>query len=311
MFERDVAGVVPTPVAQALYSRLRPALADLEAAYLEMRDTTKIMPELLRVGLVPFLSKGVMAGLMPSLLIGHPDLAFQVTENAADELVAQVQAGDLDLAILSAEGLHRRVSAAALIVEPLVLISSAENHDVPLGAVDLLSVPPLKLAVSWTGDATGDPTVAILSAGHVPVNEMVNVSSFAAMLQLVRQSDWMALVPGSVLGGNLEGLAVRTIMPPRMIAKYCVVRSDSAQPNPVAEFFIQGLRHALKRAQLNCARHSNVQLDAAASSRLPSVGQADTWKSAANSQVDKSNHSLDGLRQASKISSKFGYVMQN
>src|SRR3546814_3246711 len=91
----------------------------------------------------------------------------------------------------------------------MVLVSSIRNVAVPRGLVDLTSTPALKLAVPWGGEAARHPLAQFLSSGRVSISQMMNVTAFNLLLDLVRNSDWMTLMLLSTLAGDLEDLAVR------------------------------------------------------------------------------------------------------
>src|SRR3546814_8034729 len=70
---------------------------------------------------------------------------------------------------------------------------------------------------------------------------MMNVTAFNLLLDLVRNSDWMTLMPLSTLAGDLEDLALREVVNSNVIAEYFVVRSAAAKFNEAADSFIEGL----------------------------------------------------------------------
>src|SRR3546814_9191530 len=64
---------------------------------------------------------------------------------------------------------------------------------------------------------------------------MMNVTAFNLLLDLVRNSDWMTLMPLSTLAGDLEDLALREVVNSNVIAEYFVVRSAAAKFNEAAD----------------------------------------------------------------------------
>src|SRR3546814_20428591 len=130
----------------------------------------------------------------------------------------------------------------------MVLVSSIRNVAVPRGLVDLTSTPPLKLAVPWGGEAARHPLAQFLSSGRVSIRQMMTVTAFNLLLDLVRNSDWMTLMPLSSLPGHLEDLALSEVVNSNVIAEYFVVRSAAERFTAAEESFIEIFMLALDTA---------------------------------------------------------------
>src|SRR3546814_19257172 len=123
-----------------------------------------------------------------------------------------------------------------------MLYRSIRNVSVPRGLVELTTTPPLNLAVPWGVEAARDPLAQFLSSGRVSISQMMNVTAFNLLLDLVRNSDWMTLMPLSTLAGDIEDLALREVVNSKVIADTFVLRSAAAQFNEAADTFIVGDR---------------------------------------------------------------------
>src|SRR3546814_11361879 len=103
---------------------------------------------------------------------------------------------------------------------------------------------------------------------------MMNVSAFNLLLDLVRNSDWMTLMPLSTLAGDLEDLALREVVNSNVIAEYFVVRSAAAKFNEAADSFIAGLMRALDHERGLCRQYIANLLARRSGSAARRVGQA-------------------------------------
>jgi LysR family transcriptional regulator, nitrogen assimilation regulatory protein len=255
MFERSTGGVTPTPVAKAFYSRLQPALADIQAAHLEARKSVGDALDPLRVGVTPILAKGIMPGLLPSLLVEHPGLEFRLTEGSPSSMVSLVSSGELDLAFILAAPVDSRFISEPIMTEPVFLISSTRNCSIPRGPVDLTAIPPFKFAVPWGMGAARHPMTEFLSSGQIPISQTINVTAFNPLLDLVRNSDWMTVLPISALAGELNDLVAREVVHPNTVAEFFVIRPPATTMSAAANFFIDGVKQTLAHARQLCEQH--------------------------------------------------------
>src|SRR3546814_18283178 len=108
-------------------------------------------------------------------------------------MVNLLSGGEWGIAFMLTGPTDSRLVARTMVSEPMVLVSSIRNVAVPRGLVDLTSTPPLKLAVPWGGEAARPPLAQLLSSGRVSISQMMTVTAFILLLDLVRNSEWMTL----------------------------------------------------------------------------------------------------------------------
>ncbi len=99
LFVRSRRGLEPTPAGELVLARARVALADAAALGQDLAALDTGLQGLLRVGVIPFLSRHTQDALWRHLLALRPRLGFVVEEATTDVLLKAVQARKLDCAI--------------------------------------------------------------------------------------------------------------------------------------------------------------------------------------------------------------------
>jgi LysR family transcriptional activator of glutamate synthase operon len=131
LLERQVRPPALTHAGRVFHARARLVLAQIEAARSEMLELSAVVRGKVRVGATPVLGSLDLAAAMASFRRRHPGVGLTMRSGLVDELVAQLDAGDLDVVIgPEHEGLRAGHRVRPLADEFLVL---AVPSDHPLG----------------------------------------------------------------------------------------------------------------------------------------------------------------------------------
>lgn len=127
LFDRSAQGVAPTPVGSQFLDRARSIIGDLESLAEESRALAKGSTGRLRIGFQGSLCSGGLRAIFDAYRCNFPDVELEACEASRETLLAHVDYGQLDLAIVaggigSAE--HRTL---CLWSEP-VTIAMASGH---------------------------------------------------------------------------------------------------------------------------------------------------------------------------------------
>jgi LysR family hydrogen peroxide-inducible transcriptional activator len=208
-----------TPLGLEVVARARAALAALEAVAETAAASRDPLSGPLRLGVIPTIGPFLLPRLMPALRQAFPRLRLWLREDQTERLLAQLDAGRLDLLLLAlpcacgdAETLpiapdpflaafpagHRlaardRVSAAALMAEHLLLLE--DGHCLRDHALDACGLP----------------------RAVAPVEDNFAATSLHTLVQMVASGLGVTLLPRlSIDGGVLAGtkVEVRPLEPP-------------------------------------------------------------------------------------------------
>lgn len=101
LLQRHKRGARPTPFGEQFHQRAIRVLQELEIAREEADDFQHGVRGRLRLGAIPTVAPYLLPRLIRALLDRHPSLTFEISEEPTRELLAQLRAGSLDLAIVS------------------------------------------------------------------------------------------------------------------------------------------------------------------------------------------------------------------
>jgi LysR family transcriptional regulator, nitrogen assimilation regulatory protein len=125
LFARDTGRVVPTPAGDAYYRRCIDVLRAHEEAGRAMQAYAGGLEGEIVVGLMPTMTRCALAPVLARFIEAHPNLVVRIVEGYSATLTQQVQAGELEFAIVpafpGAAGLRSRL----FLRTPELLVSGA------------------------------------------------------------------------------------------------------------------------------------------------------------------------------------------
>ena len=108
--------VTPTAAGEALLPLARRIVADSETARMEIAELAGLRKGRLRLGATPSLCVSVVADVLEVFHGRYPGIALQVSEGGSQDLVADLQRGQLDVALV----IDRGVTVADLALTPVL-----------------------------------------------------------------------------------------------------------------------------------------------------------------------------------------------
>ncbi|MBO6785157.1 MAG: LysR family transcriptional regulator, partial [Alphaproteobacteria bacterium] len=113
LFERHARGVRATPAGDRFYRDCQTILGDIEQAAETMREFATGLSGSLDIGLIPTVTKGVIADVLPAFTEEMPHVDVRVVEAFSGTLTDWVNTGELDFAVVTEpprhDGLELRV----------------------------------------------------------------------------------------------------------------------------------------------------------------------------------------------------------
>lgn len=120
LFERAAHSIRPTPAAEFLAQRARDALATLTALEDDLGGMAQGSVGRLRIGSFPTASERLLPEALASFLLDRPSVEILLDEGEPDELIARLEDGELDIALVYRYDLVPRAWPRALLARPLV-----------------------------------------------------------------------------------------------------------------------------------------------------------------------------------------------
>ncbi|MGK2911806.1 MAG: LysR family transcriptional regulator [Sphingobium sp.] len=238
LFHRDTSGATPTAAGRTFYTRVKKVLFELDAAHLAVFEGANDLSGPLRVGLPAMIARTLGLKLLPLLLSEHPDIDFRFVEGTPQWLIDLTLSGELEFAVVLTPPAHPRLEQRWLASEPFVLVSSMSGEISTRTPVDLREFPPLKLALPWGQGSVRNVIDSYISSGEIPVNRIVGISALDPIIALVKDTDWMTILPATIMTIELEGLVGREIAFPDTSADFYIIRPVGSQLSSAAQLFI-------------------------------------------------------------------------
>ncbi|GAA4371916.1 LysR family transcriptional regulator [Nocardioides caricicola] len=229
LLERRPRGVRPTAAGRDVLRHAQTmvhAEAQARRAASDARDRRR-----LSVGAVPSASGWLLPEAFRAIRADHPEVLLTLRTAGSTELEDGVEAGVLDLAVVSdyPPGLPVRpgIDRTVLLRDPMSVILPADHH---LAA----TADPLGLGVlrdeTWVEDNAGSAAVlqqAAAAAGFTPRIDL-EAGDLLGKVALVAAGHAIALVPGLLVAALPPGVAVRRIAdgPTRVVYASRVRRPD-------------------------------------------------------------------------------------
>jgi DNA-binding transcriptional LysR family regulator len=242
LFERRARGVRLTPAGRLLHEHATALLARLGRARDELRALHAGTGGMLRVGAFATANVALVPHAVRDFAADHPGVRVQVREDLTGRLMADLDAGELDVAVVSdypsgpptGDGRLRRIR------EDELLVALPAGH--PLAAADVVDLRDLA-EEDWIEAAPrGQPTVlvtAAAAAGFTPRSGL-RVAEWTGKFGFVAAGLGVTLVPGLAAAAVPAGVALRRLRDPA--PRRTVYAALPATPLPAALAFVDLLR---------------------------------------------------------------------
>ncbi|MCW5231468.1 LysR family transcriptional regulator [Verminephrobacter eiseniae] len=197
LFARTKRSLCLTPTGRQLV----PLAEQMVSIYEQMKRLDKDGPVagLLSLGVINSAWTGVLPRLLKKITAGHPNLEIKVTAGISGDLVAKVDAGIVDAAIVTQPPRHFSTHLVAhhLYAEPFVLIAPAQMAFSDL-ATSMGAAPYVAFDRSaWAGQLIDE----YLGARGLRVRPAMEVDSLDAIIAVVSHGLGVSIVP-LILGAN-------------------------------------------------------------------------------------------------------------
>jgi DNA-binding transcriptional LysR family regulator len=246
LLERTTRRVAPTPAGEFLLSQSGRLVGDVESILRHLREQFAGARPEIRVGISRSVSLAYLPGFFHANLRAHPEIACRVSYAAGMELLARLEAGELDLAVLSlparlAAGVrvtHRFADAFTLIASPEAA-EAVPKKPRAARAKHLRAQPWLLL---HDQSRTGALLQAWLKKQALWAEPVMQLDSFDLIINLVVLGMGVSLVPMRALALYGKRRAVQRLpWPDRYTREVGIVTRRFRQIPPHLAAFLEGI----------------------------------------------------------------------
>ncbi len=245
LFEHAGRRLRITEAGRALYARAKAIVALCLSAAGEMADLSAGAGGVLRLGIISSVCGAEFIGWLGAFHRAHPRVRFDLREANTYQLLGQLRARALNLAIVRTPFAAPDMKALPLRREPMLAVGRAEffahiGPDGPDGAalgLDALRDAPVLAYRRWEGILRDRFERLGIAPRLVCVNDNAQTT-----LALAREGLGIALVPASTLAGRAaDGLISRALDEPDTASDITAVYPGDAELPALARLFLDAL----------------------------------------------------------------------
>ena len=218
LFERIRGAVALTGAGEALLPLAQRMVADADAAREAVQDIVGLRRGEVRLGATPSLCSSLVPEVLRTFRAEHPEIQLYVNEGSSQDLIENLGAHTLDLALIvqPARGVDEALQATPVLRESLVVASVLDGPPpTPYAQIALSELEHTPLVMFRAGyDIRGVTLEACRMAGFTP-KFAVEGGEMDAVLAFVEAGLGVALVPSMVLV-NRPLLRATPLAPPGM-----------------------------------------------------------------------------------------------
>ncbi|WP_026224996.1 hydrogen peroxide-inducible genes activator [Methyloversatilis thermotolerans] len=200
LVERERHSVMMTPTGIEVVARARRLLAEAEDLAEWARNADRPMCGLLRLGVIPTIAPFLLPAVLPAVREHYPELRIALREDLTAHLLARLNAGQLDFALIALPYETGSLQVQPLFDEELKLIAPrGREADMPR---DIGKLDPDALLLLEEGHCLRGHTLGGCRLGE-PRSSGMEATSLFTLAQMVEGGLGMALLPDMTLRSGL------------------------------------------------------------------------------------------------------------
>ena len=250
LFERSVAGAVPTAAGKRFYRHAIAILRSLRTAELDMASVMQQISGTVRAGIIPSLVRGILPSFLPQFVEKHPAIELRITESFSGTLTDWLLAQEIDLAFVVEPPRHEGLEMEKVAEGPAVLISG-EAFGLSSGPSQLSDIPPVKMIMPGHRHSLRATIERAIWTRSLKVTRALEMDSVPGMITFVRNSDWATILPMAAIVGdrNDPDLILNPIIDVQFETNIYLVHLTQFPLSPAAIEFVEALRNETDRAR--------------------------------------------------------------
>lgn len=195
LFDRLGRGLKLTSYGLSLYERAQDILRRTAEAEREIQSLSQGVSGTLRVGCIPTILPYFLAPNLSGFNAGYPEADIQIVERRTSRLVEQMQAGELDLAVIALPVEGDDLLVRELFREPLLAALPPSHPLVGRGAVSLTALESEKMLLLREGHCLRNDVLTGCRQSQVRFLNLFESDNLASIFALVSAGAGSSIVP--------------------------------------------------------------------------------------------------------------------
>ena len=195
LFDRLKTGVRLTPFGRDFIALAKEAVKAAEAVDDFALGRAGRLDRPLRFGLIPTVAPYLLPRIYPALTEGLPEISFSISESRTESMLAALQDGRLDLALIATEppAGGPRLASRPLFDDPFVL--ATPRHEAAADPVSLAALPPERILLLDEGHCFRDQAIAACRLEGGRGAHAFAATSLATIVEFVANGQGVTLLP--------------------------------------------------------------------------------------------------------------------
>jgi LysR family transcriptional regulator, nitrogen assimilation regulatory protein len=195
LFERSVSGATPTTAGLRFYRHSVAILRSVNAATLEMTETSGQIAGKVQMGLIPTVVRGLLPTFLPQFVESNPMIDITLIQGFSDPLARAVLNQEIDFAVVLEPPKNEGIEIVRLADDTMVLISSPRLGLASGVPVCLSELPPLNLVVPSPNHILRQHIERRIWTKEINVARILEMDTVHGMIDFVAHSAWATILP--------------------------------------------------------------------------------------------------------------------
>lgn len=249
LFSRGTSSVSPTPAGDGYYKKCLEILrVHTEAAAILERYGRGLVGEI-KIGLMPTLTRRALAPALSRFLESNPNIVVRVHEAESAVLTEEVQAGDVDFAVVPAFDSPKGLRVRRFVRTPEVLVSCKNSTLEPMAPVRLRDLGPMKIVVPQNQNTRRTTIETYFVSCGAQIERFVELDAILGTLDMVLYGNWLTILPGVMFTplNNQDRFTVNPLCDPPLFTELVVIEPGRRSMTEAAQAFSELLKLETER----------------------------------------------------------------
>jgi LysR family transcriptional regulator, nitrogen assimilation regulatory protein len=204
----------------------------------------------IHVGLMPTFTQCALAPALLSFMEQSPGVEVHVLEAYSGVLTELVRKGDLDFAVVPALPATVGLNIALFLRDREMLVSAKGRTGLHGKPIRLAEAGPLKVLLPGPQNTRRANIESYFATHGVEVAQRLELDAMMGTLDIVRNSDWIAVLSSIIMAGEYDGsrFEIRPLISPRLDIDFVLIEPARRAMQPAARLFADLLKSESERA---------------------------------------------------------------
>ena len=249
LFERSPRGVESTAAGRKLYAHALEVVRQVDGLREEMRLIRGEFTGRVSMGVMPTFARSSLASVLAQFASEWPYVDLHVVEGYSVELTEMVSREQLDFAIVPPTTEAAGIRTHYISRDREFLVTATDTPYRHLEPVTLRELGPIKLIRPSERNARRRKLDLYFETLGMEPAATLDMDSVMGTIDLVEQSDWCAILPGTLCHADIDGRLrkLHPLISPELTHDYVLITPATVQISPAARELADSLTNRIRK----------------------------------------------------------------